>query len=332
MKYTSTFLNALFGLVLLTLSSCSIEGKEVCGIWHAQGAYGKMTIEITPWKGKFLGYLLEYEAGDVLTKGKKSEAFIFLTDLEYQQDSYQNGNIYLTPDSETPCKLTLTDMNGDQIKATYNCAGQTSEEIWYRDAAALPAKTIGNTPPTTNETETIAASDTIAPSQPAKGTTTAPAAPALDQPTQKQSAFYVIGQQKTVAYEDATAMEKAIEALWTAVYDEDFSGKLNNITDANSMYVTYSSYDQPKGKVTITLGYQVKDLSSIPSGLKGVTIPTNDYLVYPLSGKASDFEGEGWEQLGELMVYRKESSADFEVYTFDSSFNVSKAEMWIATE
>ena len=84
--------------------------------------------------------------------------------------------------------------------------------------------------------------------------------------------------------------------------------------------------------MTITLGYKVKDLSNIPSGLKGVKIPSNEFLVYPMAGDKSDYEGDGWEQLGELMMYRKANSADFEVYTFGSSYNVKKAEMWIATK
>ena len=58
-------------------------------------------------------------------------------------------------------------------------------------------------------------------------------------------------------------------------------------------------------------------------------------LVLPKVGRfatavAIDFAGEGWEQLGELMMYRKAESADFEIYTFDNNYNVKKAEMWVA--
>ena len=98
------------------------------------------------------------------------------------------------------------------------------------------------------------------------------------------------------------------------------------------MYLVYSAYDQPKGKMMITIGYKVKDLTNIPTGLKGVNIPSNEYYVYPLSGKASDYEGEGRKQLEEMMAYRKTDSADFEVYKFDANYEVTKAEMWIATK
>jgi len=127
-------------------------------------------------------------------------------------------------------------------------------------------------------------------------------------------------------------MEKVIEAMWTKAYNNDFSGKLKNIVEANSMYVCYSNYDNPKEEMAITLGYKVKELSNIPSELKGVKISTNEYLVYPMSGGKADFEGESWEQLGELMMYRKPDSSDFEIYTFDSNYNVKMAEMWIATK
>ena len=77
---------------------------------------------------------------------------------------------------------------------------------------------------------------------------------------------------------------------------------------------------------------KVKILSNVPSGLGGVKIPSNEYLVYPMTGDKSDYEGEGWDQLHELMQYRNAESADFEVYTFDDSYEITQAEMWIATK
>lgn len=150
--------------------------------------------------------------------------------------------------------------------------------------------------------------------------------------TRKQSTLYIVGIQEQVEYDNYKALEKAVEALWTNAYNDDFSTKLTNILDANQVYVSYSNYDRPKGTMTITLGYKVKDSSNIPAGLIEVKIPSNDYLVYPLSGDKSDFQGEGWEQLGELMMYRKAGSVDFEVYALDSNYEVEEAELWVATK
>lgn len=365
-----SFINSLFfSLIILSFSSCDIEGKEVCGIWNAQGDYGSMQIEIAPWSGKFHGYLLELKNEQGITKGEKSEEYVFITDLEFKDNQYQNGKIYLDPTSEDFCGLTLKFLNENQLQATYNCEGTEIEENWYRKGSKMPENSTStkSSPSSVSNTGTVA----TRPNETAKSensltkedkiaavsnnqkienskanqsvntsksvqketkTVEASKTPEIEGETKKQSSFSIIGIQEQVKYDDFKAMEKAIEKLWTKIYNEDFSQKLNNIVAPSSIYVGCTDYDQPKGKMTITIGYKTKDLSSIPTGLKGVKIPSNEYLVYPLSGEKSDFEGEGWDQLGELMQYRKASSADFEVYTFDENFKVKKAEMWVATK
>lgn len=352
------FLNIIFSLAIFSFSSCSIAGEEVCGIWNATGDFGEMQVEITPWEGKFLGYLLEYNDGDKTVTGSKTEDFIFITDLEFKDNKYQNGKIYLDPSSENFCELTVELLDKNQLKAIYVCEGQSFEEVWYREGVSMPEKTVkvpaktattNNTVNPTRETTTSTnASDKIPSEQtstvknePTVPTqtkvvltpmTTTSTAPSIDGETKKRSAFYIIGMQEVVKYDDFKAIEKAMEALWNNSYNKDFSSQLTNITDQENMYVSYSNYDNPKGKMTITLGYAVNDLANIPTGLSGVQLPANEYLVYPMAGDKSDYEDEGWNQLGELMMYRKKDSADFEVYTFDENYNITKAEMWIATK
>ena len=347
-------LNLISTLIVLSFSSCSIEGEQVCGIWNAQGDYGEMKLEITPWKEKFHGYLLKYKTANEKIKGAKEEEFIFLTDLVYEDEKYQNGKIYFDTNSEEYCTISLEMIGDNQLKAIYNCDGQSSEEIWNREGASTKSIVISETADDKknnaltasdkNPTKERSVEKTLLPSTKEKA-----AKPQLnskskeevqkvivtkkdDYKTTKQSTFYIIGVHQTVGYDDMKGMEKAIETLWTQTYENDFSGKLKNIIDQERMYVAYSDYDKPKGKMTITIGYKVKDLSSVPSGLKGIKIPTNDFLVYPISGDKSDYEGDGWNQLAELMAYRKANSADFEIYTFDSNYKVKKAEMWIAAK
>jgi len=333
----------LIGFTLLFSSSCTIEGEEICGIWNANGDYGEMQIEITPWKGKFLGYLLAYKNDSKSIKGNKKDESIFITDLALKDGKYQNGKIYLDPNSKSYCGLSLTLIDKHQLKAVYDCDGQISEEIWYRKGYNVPQKSAQKPSPVEDATKktvepvipiekkkVVHADSKTKISTPSPIKTTKPTAPQIEGDTKKQSTFYIIGIQEIVKYEDNKAMEKALESLWTKAYNDDFSTKLKNMVATNNMYVSYSNYDKPKGKMTITLGYKVKDLSSIPQDLKGVKIPTNDYLVYPLSGEKSDFEGEGWEQLSELIMYRDANSADFEVYTFDDNLEVKKGEIWIA--
>lgn len=328
---------SIFSIITLLMSfnACTIEGEQICGIWYAQGDYGHMKIEITPWEGKFHGYLLEYNGGKTVTKGAKEEEYIFLTDLVFKNEQYENGKIYLDPNSKESCDISLRLLDNQSLKANYNCGGERFEETWSKKGFT----------PTKMENKTATQMEQPSKSKAAQNTPTKTSKPTIatkkeakkpasnvPENTKKQGTFYVVGIHQTVAYDNMKALEKAVEALWTATYEDDFSGKLKNISDNENMYVTYSNYDQPKGKMTITIGYKVKDLSKIPTGLKGIKVPANDFYTYPLSGEASDYEGEGWSQLNELMMYRNAQSVDFEVYQFDKNYKVKKASMWIAAK
>ena len=355
MKFKIILLNILLSLSLVSFCSCTVEGEEICGTWNTNGDFGEMQMEVTPWKGKFISYLLAYKNGTENIKGDKTEEFVFITDLAHSEGKYHDGKIYLDPNSKTHCVLKMELLNDNQLKAVYDCDGQISEETWYRKGYNAPPRSaqtsnvdqeVQEATGTRNAEKDIALSisndskeekEVLAESKGEKTATSPakaskPSTPQIVGETKKQPSFYIIGIQNIVKYDDYKALEKAIESLWTKAYNDDLSAKLKNITEANKMYVSYSDYDKPEGKMTITLGYKVQDLSSIPSGLKGVNIVANEYLVYPLSGDKSDFEGEAWEQLGELMMYRKANSADFEVYTFDNNYNVKKAAMWVATK
>jgi len=339
----------ILSTILCSFTACSIEGEPICGIWNSETTNGKMTIEITPWKGKFYGYLLSYEGNGTSYKGAKTEEHVILTDLVFEDNVYKKGSIFLDLNSEESCEIGFTFINDNQLKANYNCDDQTWEETWTRngfnnhkvevlnndrvsssvnssttekDKAANVSKKVKNTPSAKIKKERTNTPISKKPKTPTKSY----------EDTTKKNTFYVIGLKKVVAYDNMKEMTKAVEDLWASVYENDFSGKLNNITEQDKMYVVYSNYDQPKGMMTITLGYQVTDLQNIPEGLNGITAPSNEYLVYPLSGEASDYEGEGWNQLEELIMYRNQKSVDFEVYTFDNNYEVTAASIWFGTK
>lgn len=337
-------------LFFFLFNACTIEGEQICGIWNSNGNHEQMKLEITPWEGKFHAYLLEYQFNGETIKGAKEDESIFLTDLVFEKDSYKNGKIYIDPNSKDFCNISLKLLDEDQLEANYDCNGETFEEIWTRNGATPSKSNTAKETITKKETSTSKTKSTVSSNknepvneklsklpqtkQKQASTSTQKQSPVskAQEETKKQATFYVAGVSQTVAYQNVNALSTAVEALWNKTYNEDFSAKLSNILDAERMYVVYSDYENPKGKMTITIGYKVKDLSNIPSGLKGIKIPANDYYTSPLSGKASDYEGEEWKQLEEMMAHRKADSADFEVYEFDGNYEVTKAEMWIAAK
>ncbi|MEM8906439.1 MAG: effector binding domain-containing protein [Bacteroidota bacterium] len=333
MKKSILLLNLLLSVAILAFNACTIKGEEVCGIWQVNGTHGAMRVEITPWQGKFLGYLLQYEEAGEIVVGDKTEDFIFITDLVAKGDQYQEGKLYLDPQSTTHCDLTLAWLNDHQLKAIYNCDGQTTEAIWDREGTSWSPKSVVPTSikKKMDNQETV---KTI-PAKPSENVPTKDKQIAItqtDDQSQKVARFYMIGIQEQVNYEAPKAMEKGIESLWTKLYNNDFSGQLTNTIDPDKLYLSYSNYDHPQGKMTITLGYKVQDLSNVPSSLQGVAIPSNEYLVYPITDVSSDFLEDRWQQIFELMAKRRANSIDFEVYTFDQNYKVEKAEMWIATK
>lgn len=327
----------IFLILSTSFFSCTIEGEQICGIWNSESEFGQMKMEITPWDGNFLGYLLESKFENETFEGGKTEENIILTDLVFEGNTYENGKIYIDPNSEENCAVSIEFLNENNLKVAYNCAGQIWEEVWTRqgfenERIALKKEEKYETETVESENVKVEIKTLENPNADDKKAEETQIQNDIQNDTRKASTFHVIGISETIAYDDMKAIEKAVEALWTKSYSNDFSGKINNISDMENMYAIYSNYDNPKGKMTITIGYKVKDLSNVPSGLKGVTVPMNDYYVYPVSGETSDYEGEGWNQMAELMAYRKAESCDFEVYKFDANYEVTEAHIWIAAK
>lgn len=340
-------------LFFISFTACTIEGEALCGVWYAGGDYGQMKIEITPWQGKFHGYLLEYKDDTSHIQGAKEDEYIFLTDLVFENNQYQNGKIYIDPNSEESCNISLAFLDNNRLKASYNCNGEKFEEIWSRDGSNQDIEgkedksnvRVANSIQTENQktdaenvttastsVNTVSTSTANIEKEKVKSKSVTPSSIDAPQNTQNQGIFYVIGIREEVAYDDNKRVAKVVENLWTKIYNDDFSNKLDNIVEPEKMYAIYSNYDQPKGKMTITIGYKVKDLSSVSADLTGMKILANEYYVYPLSGETSDYEGEGWDQLEELAAYRKAESVDFEVYEFDSNYEIANAELWVAAK
>ena len=152
-------------------------------------------------------------------------------------------------------------------------------------------------------------------------------------PTKKEGSFHVVGLQRKTNYNSEIEMSKAYEELWNDFLAKDYSKTkfIKDIDDKEHVYLVYSNYTE--NQVTLTLGYKTKSNSNFKSeiGLNAVTINANDYYNFELSGTSSDYEGEEWETLLEVLQYRAEESSDFEIYSFDKKYKVTEIQMWIAT-
>ena len=149
-------------------------------------------------------------------------------------------------------------------------------------------------------------------------------------PTRKHEAFHVVGLSATANPNDENALGKALETLWNDFYKADYSRHINNITEPNNVYVTYTNYTE--NSVQLTLGYRTatpKDFKD-NKGLKSASVAANSYFTDAIKTNGTTYDKLVWKRLLSAVTTRQPSSADFEVYTFNSKYEVEEATLWVA--
>lgn len=118
-----------------TFSSCEVEGNEISGIWYTNGDLGQMKIEIKPSKGKFVGYLLEYENNGKFIQGGVEKKDLIFEDLEYKQNKYLGGKFLKNPRGGEACEFKMSFYTQDKqtMRAAHKCDGFDRLEMFERD-------------------------------------------------------------------------------------------------------------------------------------------------------------------------------------------------------
>lgn len=137
--------------------------------------------------------------------------------------------------------------------------------------------------------------------------------------------FYIIGLSVRTSNENNQAATD-IPALWERFMTEGISSKITNRL-SEEIYSLYTDYEKDHTKpYTTVLGYKVKDLTAIPEGLTGVSVPGKTFEVFTASGKLSDgiVIGE-WMRIWNMPLDRA-YTGDFEIYGAKSQ-NPEQAEV-----
>lgn len=323
MKYLSI-------IIVMAAFSCGQASQDpISGKWYSSSELGDMTIEIEKYGDKLHGYLLDYNFAGESIKGAKEEEFVFITDLESKDGQYANGKIYLDPQDKSFCYLSMNSVTTDALQAQYTCDGKVYRTTWTRSKK----KNMQIDSMDKDEVESDLKDDAVK-KEAQVGQTSSNQVDKLvvneQQDTKKLKAFKVVGYSRTVKYDDIKSLEKTVEELWKELYNKDFSSKVD-LAESDKVYQVYSGYDQAKGQMTITLGYKVKS-DKAPAGTNLISIKDGTYYKQALSGQTSDYDGDGWEQVMELMQMRSADAKDFEVYTFDSNYEVKSINMFISAQ
>ena len=105
-----------------------------------------------------------------------------------------------------------------------------------------------------------------------------------------------------------------IENLWRQFRGSNISQQISDKMNED-IYAVYTDYEKDyTAPYTMILGHQVRDLSHVPEGMTGLTVPEAEYLQ--LTAKGNLYEGvvfKTWEQIWKSR-YPRSYTVDFEVY------------------
>ncbi len=126
--------------------------------------------------------------------------------------------------------------------------------------------------------------------------------------------FHIVGIQVKTKNADNRAAQD-IGGLWGRLYQEGIAQQIpNRLSD--TIYAVYSDYESDhNGYYTMTLGYTVADLNTIPNTLSGKTIEPGTYTPFLAKGTMPMPIIEAWQKIWSMDKDLNRSYAtDYEVY------------------
>lgn len=117
-------------ILAINLVSCAQKNDKIIGVWEVKNEYYQAVYEIVEYRGKFFGKIHYYNDGKLEYQGKNKKRDYFLTDVEKQGKTYNNGKMYLPDGSYYEVIFTLKDDN--KLKALMTVEGKPYKEVWTK--------------------------------------------------------------------------------------------------------------------------------------------------------------------------------------------------------
>jgi predicted transcriptional regulator YdeE len=124
--------------------------------------------------------------------------------------------------------------------------------------------------------------------------------------------IYIIGIKTRTSNQEALI---TLPRMWERLFQENLIAQVPNRLSSD-IYAIYTEYEgDHTGAYTYILGFQVRDLGSIPSELTGLAIAPASYEVFIAKGRLPDAVVRTWEQIWTPEVdARRAYHTDFEIY------------------
>ena len=113
-----------------------------------------------------------------------------------------------------------------------------------------------------------------------------------------------------------------IPALWERFFHERIAETIPNKKPQGPVIAAYTKYESDHtGPYSLVLGLEVSSLTSIPSGMTGLTIPAGQFLVFTAQGPMPNALIETWTSVWnhfrEGIGHRRLYTADYEIHRDD---------------
>jgi predicted transcriptional regulator YdeE len=132
--------------------------------------------------------------------------------------------------------------------------------------------------------------------------------------------FNVIGLSTRTTNKDEMSGNSKIGPLW-ASFARD-GNRIQDVADPDVTFSIYTNYETDEnGPYDVILGKEVHGLRHVPKGMRGIRIPTADYLVFPVADPSPQAIGAAWRAVYAYFAEHKELpriyGIDFERHSKD---------------
>jgi predicted transcriptional regulator YdeE len=140
---------------------------------------------------------------------------------------------------------------------------------------------------------------------------------------------------RTTNQQEMNPATAKIPGLWERFFQGMIADKVPNKTSFESTLAAYTKYQSDyTGAYDLIVGREVNNLSSIPAGMTGITIPAGKYLRFTATGPMPkaliDTWAYIWKYFSKNSQYQRAYTTDYEVHESNDKVDIYIAIKWLS--
>ena len=145
-------------------------------------------------------------------------------------------------------------------------------------------------------------------------------APLVEPKLVSKYGMYIVGWEvRTANHDEANQATARIPALWKRVQEENLITRIPEVKDPSILLGIYTRYQRTdKGPYSLIVGTEVESIDSVPAGMVGITVLSQEYLIFSATGQMPGAVISAWtavwKYFSQATVLRRSFTTDFERY------------------